>query len=199
MKERTTISRKEQAIITKKKIFDTTIFLIHKKGYNKITIREICQTAEISVGTFYLYFLSKEDVLLDLYNRINLRLDEFISTSSEVKEQILSIIAFLFDLLEVSFDKDLLSEIYRAVLFARKDMLLSKKQPYYERVLSLTKKAELKPSVKESLNSDNITDDLMIIIRGCLLTALTDDAQTISDAKSICLNRSEAYLNDRLN
>ncbi|WP_419078926.1 TetR/AcrR family transcriptional regulator, partial [Sellimonas intestinalis] len=54
MKEKHYITRKEQAVLTKKKIFDTTIFLIRKKGYSKITIREICQNAEISVGTFYL-------------------------------------------------------------------------------------------------------------------------------------------------
>lgn len=53
MKEKSYISWKEQAVLTKKKIFDTTVLLIKKKGYNKITIREICNNAEISVGTFF--------------------------------------------------------------------------------------------------------------------------------------------------
>jgi len=76
LKEKHYITRKEQAVLTKKKIFDTTIFLIRKKGYSKITIREICQNAEISVGTFYLYFLSKDDILLDLYSKVNQKLQD---------------------------------------------------------------------------------------------------------------------------
>lgn len=67
--EKPYISRKEQARLTKKRIFDTTMRLIRKKGYSKITIREICQNAQISVGTFYLYFSSKDDILLEIYHK----------------------------------------------------------------------------------------------------------------------------------
>ena len=87
MKEKHYITRKEQAVLTKKKIFDTTIFLIRKKGYSKITIREICQNAEISVGTFYLYFLSKDDILLDLYSKVNQKLQDSAAIQDVYKRQ----------------------------------------------------------------------------------------------------------------
>ena len=97
MKEKHYITRKEQAVLTKKKIFDTTIFLIRKKGYSKITIREICQNAEISVGTFYLYFLSKDDILLDLYSKVNQKLqDSAAIQNNDTPEKMLLFLVKLF-------------------------------------------------------------------------------------------------------
>lgn len=52
---------------TKKKIFTVAKELIVSKGYNNVTVDEICETCEISKGTFYIYYKSKEDIVRKLY------------------------------------------------------------------------------------------------------------------------------------
>ena len=50
---------------TKDLIWKTAENLINKMGTEKVTIKEICKTANVSVGTFYYHYKSKVDILLD--------------------------------------------------------------------------------------------------------------------------------------
>ena len=56
--------RKMQAIRTKENIIKTAIRLAAKKGIDGFTVRDICSAVNISIGNFYHYFRSKDDVLL---------------------------------------------------------------------------------------------------------------------------------------
>ncbi len=62
-------TRKLQADITRQKIYDTAISLMNKKGYASTTIGEIMKTVGVSVGTFYHYFKSKEDIFLEIFTK----------------------------------------------------------------------------------------------------------------------------------
>ncbi|WP_129595883.1 TetR/AcrR family transcriptional regulator [Anaerophilus nitritogenes] len=59
--------RKEQSILTKNKVFETAIRLIKKKGYDNVTISEICEKAGVAKGTFYVHYKSKEDIVKESY------------------------------------------------------------------------------------------------------------------------------------
>lgn len=50
-------------ISTKQKIIATSLVLIREKGYDLVTIKEICEACGISKHTFYYYFKSKEEIL----------------------------------------------------------------------------------------------------------------------------------------
>lgn len=60
-------SRKERATDTKNKIFETAVALIKNKGYDNVTISEICQTAGLAKGSFYVHYKSKEDIVRESY------------------------------------------------------------------------------------------------------------------------------------
>lgn len=186
MKEKNYISRKEQAVLTKKKIFDTTIYLIRKKGYSKITIREICQAAELSVGTFYLYFLSKDDVLLELFNQLNQTLSEaFPETDLSAEETLLVLVQHFFDQLEKAFDRELLTEIYRASISIKKDMLLSEGQPFYEMLSAAAEKIKPEPSA-DSSGSCALLQTVLLIIQGHLFQWLLAEQRSLSETKDSC-------------
>ncbi|AGX44369.1 TetR/AcrR family transcriptional regulator [Clostridium saccharobutylicum] len=59
--------RKERAILTKNKVFETAIELIRTKGYDNVTISEICEKAGVAKGTFYVHYKSKEDIIKESY------------------------------------------------------------------------------------------------------------------------------------
>jgi AcrR family transcriptional regulator len=59
--------RKEKAITTKNKLFETAIGLIKEKGYDGVTISQICENAGVAKGTFYVHYKSKEDIIKESY------------------------------------------------------------------------------------------------------------------------------------
>jgi len=58
-------NRKKRAAATRQKIFNTAIKLFKKNGYKRVTVDDICNKAGVSKGAFYLYFKSKDMVVLD--------------------------------------------------------------------------------------------------------------------------------------
>ena len=63
--------RKLQAEKTKSRLVETIIEFLKTKDLNEVTIREICKSANVSTGTFYLYFKSKEEAILYIYHRLD--------------------------------------------------------------------------------------------------------------------------------
>lgn len=49
---------------SKKKIINTTISIIRKKGADAVTVRDVCETTGLSIGTFYHYFRDKDDLMM---------------------------------------------------------------------------------------------------------------------------------------
>lgn len=57
--------RKEQALKTRQEIFETAIELFDKRGYERVSINDICKKAGVSTGAFYHHFKSKDQVLME--------------------------------------------------------------------------------------------------------------------------------------
>ncbi len=53
---------------SKQRILLTGLNLIKEKGYDAVTLNDICTAANISKNTYYYYFKSKEDLLLEFYS-----------------------------------------------------------------------------------------------------------------------------------
>ena len=53
---------------TKDSILQASMKLMKERGYINTTIRDICAAAGVSVGTFYTYFPSKQDIFADLFS-----------------------------------------------------------------------------------------------------------------------------------
>ncbi len=69
MKELT--SRQKQAIETKLRISEAAIKLIKNTSYDLIKIIDVCKEANVSVGTFYHYFESKDKMIISSYHSID--------------------------------------------------------------------------------------------------------------------------------
>jgi AcrR family transcriptional regulator len=55
----------------RKLIFETAAKVFAQKGYHQTSVKDITETARISVGTFYLYFKNKEDLFEKLYDEMD--------------------------------------------------------------------------------------------------------------------------------
>jgi TetR/AcrR family transcriptional regulator, fatty acid metabolism regulator protein len=67
--EKAPTRRELQADSTKKRIYDIAIGLMDDRGFTDTTIMDICEKAEVSIGTFYNYFSSKEEIFFDIYKK----------------------------------------------------------------------------------------------------------------------------------
>ena len=55
---------------TKEKIVQAAIRLFEERGYDKTTSNDIAAEAGVSVGSFYVYFTDKRQLLLSIFNRV---------------------------------------------------------------------------------------------------------------------------------
>jgi TetR/AcrR family fatty acid metabolism transcriptional regulator len=76
MPKRTNTKRQEQARETKNRIYTSAIELMEQEGFDNITITDISEKAGVSVGAFYHYFSSKNDILAEIFRQA----DEYFST-----------------------------------------------------------------------------------------------------------------------
>ena len=75
-------SRQLQAIQTKKLIFEKAMALFKTKDYEEVTISDISTDAQISVGSFYNYYKSKEELIMEAY----LDFDLYVATEFDARD-----------------------------------------------------------------------------------------------------------------
>jgi TetR/AcrR family transcriptional regulator, cholesterol catabolism regulator len=63
--------RIEKGQQTRQAIFDTAISLFAKRGYDKVTIDDICEKVGVTKGAFYNHFKSKDQIILEEFMRMD--------------------------------------------------------------------------------------------------------------------------------
>src|SRR6476660_9971016 len=56
---------------TKRRLYETAIGLMARKGYESTTLRDVAKEAGVSVGLLYRYFPSKQAVVIALYDELS--------------------------------------------------------------------------------------------------------------------------------
>ena len=69
---------------TKKVLTEALIHLILEKGYEKTTIQDIIDKANVGRSTFYMHYENKEQLLLDGHNNLNVKMFDDIGLSTEM-------------------------------------------------------------------------------------------------------------------
>lgn len=65
----------------KKKITETSINLFEKKGFTETSIQDIVDSLGVTKGTFYYYFSSKEELLMDIHLQY---IDDILQIQNEI-------------------------------------------------------------------------------------------------------------------
>ncbi len=71
--------RKKRAMATARKINKTALKLFYRDGFDRVTVDEICESAGVSKGSFYVYFKSKEQVIVDVYSKTDETYDAYVA------------------------------------------------------------------------------------------------------------------------
>lgn len=157
-------SRQAQAIKTRNKILKTTIEMMQKKGFDNITIEAISKKAGVSVGSFYYYFKSKNDILLDIFHKADDYLHEHIvenGTLKSAEEQIVNFYthyARYAKLTSIDFTKRLYNTDNKA--FLNRDRVM------YQILLGIIEKGQARGEIVRTTDAQEIVDYLFITARG---------------------------------
>jgi AcrR family transcriptional regulator len=76
--------------------------IFKKKGFNATTMREIAEASQVSLGNLYNYIRRKEDILFlihsDVLDRIHRQFEKIMTMYNDPVEQLVHVVAELFDL-----------------------------------------------------------------------------------------------------
>lgn len=72
MKQATEHNRERRSVLTKgqrtkQHLFETSIALINERGYDNVTVTDICEAACVAKGTFYVHYAAKDDIIRESY------------------------------------------------------------------------------------------------------------------------------------
>lgn len=166
MQKRKLTKRQEQAIKTRNKIYNISVELMGEKGFNNITIEEISKKAGVSVGAFYHYYKSKDDILFEIYKKA----DEYFE--NEVAHQLRNgslnsieqIIAFFGFYAKYNNQRGVENV---SLLYNTKNKLFIEKKRY---MLTLLKKiiseGQEKKEILTDMTAESINEYFLILSRG---------------------------------
>jgi TetR/AcrR family fatty acid metabolism transcriptional regulator len=176
MEEQKLTTRQIQAINTKNRIYQVAILLLEKKGYENITIGEICNNAGVSVGSFYNYFESKNDILAEIYKRADDYFHDKVAhclTSSHTLDQIIEYFDYYAKYNE-AVGIDTMRQLYNAA----NNKMFVKKGRYMQTLLQdIIKKGQDKNEIVKDMTLEKITEYLFIAARGIIYDWCLHDGQ----------------------
>ena len=177
MAEKKITKRKLQAKETKKKIFDAAIELIETKGFVNITIQDINELAGVSVGTFYHYYKSKEDVFFELYQSADEYFKEKVSPKLESDELAVGekIVSFFREYARFNIENGLeyVSQLYNT----NNKFFISHKRYMVELLRKIVIDGQNRGDIKNDLSPDEVTDYMFIFGRGIIFDWCLHDGE----------------------
>ena len=174
------IPRKVRSQQVKQKIFDAALMLIQEKGYEYVTVNNVCQTAHVSVGSFYHHFGNKDELLsyyfVAGYERY--KNESQPPDTDDYIEQILYVfglyVRFCLDQ-DVQFLKNFYTPANRSLFIAIDQVNDDTRLPILAKVYNELEKAQKKKKLPQEINTQKLAEDLCILEKGCIFEyALSD-------------------------
>lgn len=74
--------------------------VFQKKGFSRTRVADICAEAGIAKGTYYIYFSTREEVLVSLFSLLMTRSAETIERSKESDDPVSAVVGLISDLID---------------------------------------------------------------------------------------------------
>lgn len=159
-------NRKLQAQATYENIYNAAMSLVEKEGFKNITVRKICEKAGVSIGSFYNYFSSKEDILNETFKKAD---DFFLNVvannldGENAKEKIVKF--FIYYAEYCKRDKlDQLKQIYNT----SNPMFIKKGRPMQEVLKKVVEEGIEKGELITDMTPDEVVKFFFIALRGVI-------------------------------
>lgn len=171
-----------QAIETRNRIYESATTLMKRNGFDNITIEQISKSAKVSVGAFYHYFGSKNDILNEIFKRADDHFNEQVVdrlVGETAPEKILS-----YFIHYARFNLDLGVDHVSALYKTQSNFFVSSKRLMVTALRGIVAAGLEKNEIQSEMTADEITDFLFTMARGV--------------AYSWCLHNGRFSLEDKM-
>lgn len=181
------ISRKQQAENTRRKLAETALRLFADRGYDSVAVDDICHEAGVSKGTFYLYFASKDQVVVDEFLALDRSYQDALPEIGGIKTAVGRLEALgRYSLRHISaLGKDYIKAAYSSQMAPGRgpSPLASRERASHLIVLRLVKEAQESGELRRDLPAEEIALALTRATRGIVIEwCLTDGAFDLEQA-----------------
>lgn len=167
-------NRQLKALETRERIYQTALELLESDGYENIRIEDICQKAGVSIGTFYNYFKSKNEILQLIYKKGDDYFENTVSNVLEGMETEEAVIEFFRYYAKYNINTGLttLKQLYNP-----ENVFFTKKRGMQHVLGRLIQKGQEAGQLTEEIPSYEIVCDLFVLARGIVYDYCLKDGQ----------------------
>ncbi len=165
----------------KQKLIDTTVELIKKYGADSITVRNVCEEAELSIGTFYHHFKNKDDLLMHFVREASF--DSFVleTPPSDVAGRVCELYMHLIDRY-LALGEEFMKSFYTTGNKALSAYMGQSDGRFAEGTVMARCERELLEAqqqgyLKKEANAHTVSMDICTIVKGCVFEWALDDGE----------------------
>jgi len=186
--------REVQAWETKQKIYDAALRILSKKGFKNMSIREICEAADVSIGTFYYYFESKNNILYKFYEKGDTYFKKEIKpilNSDDALENVRTYLLSYIKLVETD-GADMVEHLY-----IPDNKILKVNRAMQEILKDIIEDGQSKKQISKKMSAEGTVKFIFVIMRGIVFDwCLYDGSYDIESYSSKFIDYITRYLSE---
>lgn len=199
-KKKKVTSRSIQAGKTRQKIYETAFRLITERGFEHVTVDEICHESGVAKGSFYHYFKSKDDIVIETYKIVDKQYSDEVRALPQGMssfEKIISTVGF-----QATYAKKkgvaFVRQIYKSQLESGTDFFISEDRPYFKILREIIDAGMKAGEIRNDLPSVELARWIVSFSRGvtydwCLHDGTYDIEQVMERAFRVILQNFLDY------
>ncbi len=156
-------ARKRSDVILK------TANLLKDRSFDSITVRMICKSAGISIGTFYHYFDRKENVATDIFRLTDEYIVGTLLPTLTSDDEIANIVRFCTELARFAEEQGVPYSRALNSFFPRRESYaadLERQRPLFSELRNIIRRGIEKKQIDPSYDPDGLTDELVLFLHG---------------------------------
>jgi AcrR family transcriptional regulator len=168
-------SRQARAQETSNRIYAAAIELMDRRGFDQITIADISKKAGVSVGAFYHYFDSKDDLLAEIFRRA----DAYFTTEVAPALPKTGIHQQILEFFEAYARFNVLSgvEMTSALFSPKIKFFVQEGRPMPDLLLALLRGGKARGELRSDAEPEEIASFLFVMARGIVFDWSLHDGQ----------------------
>jgi len=156
---------------TEEALIRAALKLCTTKDASKVTVREICSVAGVSVGAFYHHYESRQDLFTKAYRSFDAELNRHMERRCHGKDPLQALTDLL--LFQVSFvaqeASSALTQYYCAILKDDTSAAVSSDRTYYRFAYECVQRLADEGMLRPEYAPQKVADLCICFIRGCLI------------------------------
>lgn len=159
-------SRQAQATESMNRIYETAVDLLREKGFESVSIAEICRRAGVSVGLFYYYFPSKIDILKEKFRRADCYFNDQVRnslTEGSITEKIRNYIRTYLSYVE-SEGVDLIRNFYTT----SNTFFVQRGRPMQDVLITIITAGQQQNTIRADMDPETCVDFIFTVLRGII-------------------------------